>query len=144
MAHEALVIGPGFGRLHPVGPDGGPPGGLLEAAHVLPEAVVLGLLELLEAVKVLLPGGVISRLDLDVRPVQGQDVVHAAVQEAAVVGHQDKAPLPLEVGRNQLPPLGVQVVGGLVNKGEAPLPEEQGRQEDLGPLPVGEGGEGPP
>ena len=97
VAHEALVIGAGFGRLHPVGPDGGPPGGLLEPPHVLPEALVFGLFELLRPVEVLLPGAVVSRLNLNVRPVQGQDVVHAAVQETAVMGHQDKAPLPPEV-----------------------------------------------
>ena len=35
-----------------------------------------------------------------------------------------KAPLPPEVGGDQFPPVGVQVVGGLVDEGEAPLPEE--------------------
>ena len=122
VADKALVIRAGFGCLHLVGPGAGAPGGLLEALDVLPEPVVFRLLELLLTFKILPPGAVVSALDLNIRPIQRQNVIHAVIQKAAVVGDQDKAPLPPEIGGGQRPALGVQVVGGFVNQREAPLP----------------------
>ena len=70
-------------------------------------------------------------------------MVDAPVQEGPVVGDQEKAPLPGQIVPHQGPSGGVQVVGGLIDEEEAVVPEEKKGQQEPGPLPVGEGGEGP-
>ena len=145
MPHEAPVIGVAadLGCLHPVRPVRAPPGRLLEAADVFFQPGVLLQLCLLTALEVFKPGGEGPALDLDGGAVQGEDVIHTAVQEPAVVGDQDKTFLPSEIGRDQGTALGIQVVGGLVDEEEMSLVEEERRQQDLALLPAGEGGEGP-
>ena len=142
VAHIALVGGALFAGLHPVGPEGGAPGRLLQPLDVLAQALVLGFFQGLPLLEVGKPGGKVPALDLDAGPVEGQDVVHAPVQEPPVVGHQDEALLFLQVGRHHGPGLGVQVVGGLVDEQEVPLVQKQGGQQHLGLLAVGQAGKG--
>ena len=104
---------------------------------------VLGKLKILLSLEIGKPGGKIPALHLDVCPVDGEDVVNAAVQKLPVVGDQNEALLPFQVGRNQRPGLGIQMVGWLVNQQEVPRIQEQRRQQHLGLLPVGEGVKGP-
>ena len=70
-------------------------------------------------------------------------MVHAPVQKRPVVGDKQEAPAAVaEILGKQLPPLLVQVVGGLVQHGPAPLVQKQGGQEHPGLLPSAQGGEG--
>ena len=130
--------------LGPVGPAGLLPGGLLQPGDLLLQSGVLRQLRFVLPPPVFQPGGAAALPDLDGGPVDGQDVVHAAVQKGLVVGDQDEALLAVQIAAQQLPPPAVQVVGGLVDEQEAVLPQKEGGQEELGPLPVGEGGVGPP
>ena len=116
---------------------------LLQAPDLAFQPVVLRLFKGVPPLPVLPPGGEAAALDLHAGPVQGQDVVHAAVQEIPVVGHQQKAPLFPEVRRRGPPSGGVQMVGGLVDEEIPLLPAEQRRQQALGLLPAGERVEGP-
>ena len=59
------------------------------------------------------------------------------------MGDQKEPLLPPQVGRHLGPAPGVQVVGGLVDQRNPPRLQEQGRQQHLGPLPLGQGGKGP-
>lgn len=96
-------------------------GGLLQAADLLLQTPALSQLEGLLPLEIHQPGGKITALNIDICPVQGQNMVDAAVQKAAVVGDQKKSPLPLQVGGHQGPARRVQVVGGLVDEQEPPL-----------------------
>ena len=69
-------------------------------------------------------------------------MVHTLVQERPVMGHQQKAPLPGQIAPQLPPSLQVQMVGGLVDQQEGILLQKHGRQQHLGPLPVGEAGKG--
>ena len=144
VPHIALVSRADLGGLHPVRPDGGAPGGLLQAADVFFQPLVLRQFKFLLAAEILHPGGKIPALDVDGRPVERQDVVHTSVQEPAVVGHQDKSFLFLQIPGDLLPCGGVQVVGGLVDQEKMPLVQEKGRQECLGLFPVGKSLKGSP
>lgn len=81
VPHIALVSRANLGGFHPVGPDGGAPGGLLQAADVLFQPLVRCQFKFLLAAEILHPGGKIPALDVDGRPVERQDVVHTSVQE---------------------------------------------------------------
>ena len=69
-------------------------------------------------------------------------MVHTPIQKCPVMGNQDKSFLFHQIITDQLPPLCIQVVGGLVNEQKAVFPQKQGRQQYLGPLPITQGGEG--
>ena len=116
---------------------------MLQLLYLLLQLPVPGQLKVLPALEVFQPGGEAAALHLDVGAVYGQYVVHAAVQEAAVVGDQDEAFFLLEVGGDKLPAPAVQMVGGLVDKQEVSGIKEQSGQQGLGPLPAGETGKGP-
>ena len=143
VPHIALVGGALFAGLHPVGPDGGPPGRLFQTPDVPAQPFILGLFQGLPLLEVGKPGGKVPALDLDAGPVEGEDVVDAAVQETPVVGDEDEALLFLQVGRHHGPRPGVEVVGGLVDEQKVPLVQKQAGQQDFGLLPVGEAAEGP-
>ena len=66
-------------------------------------------------------------------------MVHAAVQEGPVVGHQKKALLSAEIAAHHLSSVGIQVIGGLIDEREASFPKEEQGQQKLGLLPVGKG-----
>ena len=129
-----------LGALHPVGPGAGLPGCLLQPPDLLFQLGVLGQLVGVPALLVLVPGGEIAPLELDAAGVDGEDVVHAAVQKRAVVGHQQKAPFAPEIAADQLPACPVQMVGGLVDQQEAVVPGKEHGQQNSGPLPAGERG----
>lgn len=80
-----------------------------------------GQFPLVLAVLVLLPGGVVPPLHFNIRPVDGQHMVHTPIQESPVVGDQDKPLLPRQVLPHLLPGEGVQVVGGFIDQKESVL-----------------------
>ena len=123
-----------LGALHPVGPGAGLPGCLLQPPDLLFQLGVLGQLVGVPALLVLVPGGEIAPLELDAAGVDGEDVVHAAVQKRAVVGYQQKAPFAPEIAADQLPACPVQMVGGLVDQQEVVLVREHRRKLELCPL----------
>ncbi len=86
---------------------------------------------------------VVAGVELRLALVQGDDPVHAAVQEIAVMGDgEHRAP---EAGHIVLQPLHrmeIQVVGGLVQQQDVGVLQNQPAQVDPGLLPAGEGGKG--
>ena len=149
VAHKAPVrrLGPGLVHaeltlLRPVRPAGGTAGGLRQPPDVLLQLLLPGQLEGVLPPAVLPPGGEIPPLDLNIGPVDGQNMVHTLVQERPVMGYQQKSPLPGQIAPQLPPSLQVQMVGGLVDQQEGILLQKHGRQQHLGPLPVGEAGKG--
>ena len=82
-------------------------------------------------------------MDVDAASVDGQDVIHAAVQERPVVGHQQEPLFAAEIPAHQLPARAVEVVGGLVDEQEAVFPGKEHRQQQLGLLTPGQRGKRP-
>ena len=91
---------------------------------------------------VLVPRGKIPLLHLDTAAVDGQDVIHAAVQKGAVVGHQQEALFAAEIAAHQRPPHLIQMVGGLVDEKKAVFPGKEHGQQELGLLAAGQRGKG--
>ena len=71
-------------------------------------------------------------------------MVHAAVEEAAVVRDQDKPFFLFQVGGQLVPRFGVKVVRRLVDEQKMPLPQKQRGQQHLGLLAMGKRAERPP
>ena len=127
--------------LHPVGPEGGPAGRLLQAADLSPQGLISRGLPLVPAIFFLVTAGKVPLDQLRASAVQSQRVVGAGIQKGPVVGHQKEAAVqPPEVpgceGASGL----IQVVGRLVQHGvPVPLAEQPG-QPGPGLLSAAEGG----
>ena len=80
--------------LYPVGPSSGAAGGAGQAANVLPQPILFALFKLVPVFLVFPPGGKVSLLYLKSSAVEGEDMVHTAIQKGPVMGYQDKAMLP--------------------------------------------------
>ena len=116
----------------------------MQAADFAAQALVFLLFEAVLQVLVGLPGGVVALFQADLAvSVDGQHVVDAWIQQGTVVGDQQEALFAGEVGRQQLPGLQVQMVGGLVDEQKVVLAQEEGRQQQLGALALGKGLIGP-
>ena len=105
-----------FGSLYPVRPCRLLPGSFLQPGNFPLEFFILrkfkGILPLL----VLQPGGEIAFADLDACFVDRQNVIHAAIQKSAVMGHQNKALLGIQIPAYQLPAGKIQMVGRFINQ----------------------------
>ena len=119
-------------------------GSLLQALDFFFQAQVLFLLKGIPPGLVLPPGRKAAALDFRPAFVQGQDMIHTAIQKGPVVGNQDLAPFPRQPAGYLPPGFPVQMIGGLINQVETVFPEEEGRQQRLGLLPLGEAVKGPP
>ena len=75
------------------------------------------------------PGGKVPACHGDVRPVDGKDVIHAAVEERAVVAYEDETLLCPEVIPQKRAAFRVEVVRGLVDEQKVVFPEKQRRKE---------------
>ena len=145
MAHiaavraDARIAGVEFALFSPVAPIRGAARSLCQPGGLFFQLGLLRPLKLVLPVAVLLPGAEIPRLYLDVRPVEREDMVHAAVEQGAVVGDQDKPLFPVQIPAHGVARLLVQMVGRLVDEQEPVLVEEQGRQQHLGLLAVAQG-----
>ena len=117
-----------FGSLCGVRPAGLLPCRLLQPGDLPLQLLILRLLESILSGLVLPPCGEIAPADLNVRPVDGENVIHAAVQERAVMGHQNEAPLAIQVPAHQLTALNIQVVRRLVDQQEVVLLGKQHRK----------------
>ena len=116
---------------------------LPEAADVAFEPFVFGKLIGVLPLPVLPPAGEGPALHLDVRAVEREDVVHAAVEESAVVTDEDEALFPVQITADLRAPLDVEVVGRLVDEQEAVLSCEKQCQQQLGLLALRERPEAP-
>ena len=141
----ALDLGgvfPDLRPLHPVGPVAGLPRRLLQPPDLLFEPLILRQLKGVLPPLVLVPRGKIPLLHLDAAAVDGQDVIYAAVQKGAVVGHQQEALFAAEIAAHQRPPQLIQMVGGLVDEEKAVFPGKEHGQQELGLLAAGQRGKG--
>jgi len=77
--------------LHPVGPEGGPAGRLLQAADLSLQRLISCDFPLIPALLFPIPDGEAPLYHLRTGAVQGQRVVGAGVQKGPVVGHQKEA-----------------------------------------------------
>ncbi|MPN50867.1 hypothetical protein SDC9_198507 [bioreactor metagenome] len=77
--------------LHAVAPFGGAPRGLAQVVHLAREALVFGELEIILPAAVFLPAGEVALLHLDARAVDRENMIHAAVEKRAVVGHENES-----------------------------------------------------
>ena len=142
---EPLDLGGVFSDLrvlHPVGPVAGLPRRLLQPSDLLFEPLILRQLKGVLPPLVLVPRGKISLLHLDAAAVDGQDVIHTAVQKGTVVGHQQEALFAAEIAAHQRPPHLIQMVGGLVDEKKAVFPGKEHGQQELGLLAAGQRGKG--
>ena len=142
-AQAVFLLAAELGLLDGVGARRGLPGGRLQAVDLAAQALVLGPLVGLLPLPVLPPAGKVARLQLGAGAAEGQDVVHAPVEEGAVVRDQQEAPLPREIGGHLRAGSRVQVVGRLVDEQEGVRREEHGRQQRAGLLAARERGKRP-
>lgn len=76
-----------FGGFRPVGPGGFFPCGTLQTADLPFQLFVFGEFKGILPLLVFILGGKITPADFDVGLVDGQDMIHASVQECPVVGN---------------------------------------------------------
>ena len=133
-----------LGLFHLIRPAGGPLCRLLQPADLPFQLLVPGQLPPVPVLFVPEPAGEGPPHQLRTGVVQGQDVVHTAIQKSPVVGHQQEPPAQItEVFRHQRPARAVQMVGGLVDHRVGLLVQEEPGQKRPGLLPTAEGGERP-
>lgn len=115
---QAGILTAVLALLHPVGPEGGPAGRLLQAPDLSPQGLVLCGLPLVPALLFLVPDGKVPLDHLRAGTVQGQRVVGAGVQKGPVVGYQKEAPVQSpEVPGCEVTSGLIQVIGRLVQHG---------------------------
>ena len=107
------------------------PGADLEAADIAAQALVLVALVLLAQRHRALEGGEIALLHADAGAVEGQDMIHAAVEKRAVVADEQKAVLRGQIIADLLAPQKVQVIGRFVDEQVVLVAAEQRRQLEL-------------
>ena len=138
-----LVVRAPLGFFDAVGPARRLRGRGFQAADVLLQLFVAAVLKLVLPRAVFGPGGKIPLLNLYAGTVDGQDMVHAAVQKRPVVRNEDKPLFPVQVPAQNRARLHVQVVGRLVDQQKISLPRKQGAEQNLCLLAAAERIEGP-
>ena len=119
MPDKAFICRANFRCFYAIRPRGALPGGGFEPFDIAPEPLILRGLGLLLLAEVFYPGGEIAALHLDIGTIQGKNVIDAGIEETAIVRNQDKAFFLLQIGGDNFPGPGIQMIGWLINEQEA-------------------------
>ena len=65
--------------------------------------------------KIFHPGGEIAALHFDIGSIERQDMIHAGIDEMAIMRDKNKAFFLLQIGSDDFPGLGIQMVGWLID-----------------------------
>ena len=131
--HRPLPV---FSSFCSVGPPRRPCRRLFQAVYIFFKPFVAALLHLLPSFKIHHPRGKVSALDLYIRSVYGQNMIHTPVKKASVMGNKYESFFSFEICGDCRSCRGIQMIGRLVYKRKTAVFKKHHRQQSLCPLTV--------